>query len=110
MVGEFKNISLYYDVMHMSDNEYKNETDQIREFIKKYKKSAGNSLFDVACGTGRHMEILKDSYEVCGVDLSENMLEHAKQRLPHTEFIKCNMIDFSLSKSSCYSGYKEKIL
>jgi len=42
----------------------------------------GGQILDLACGTGRIAEyLLSRDYEVCGVDISQEMLKVAKERL-----------------------------
>lgn len=50
-------------------------------------------VLDIACGTGRYTEaLLQEGFQVCGVDISTEMLEFAKERLgdnPDLLFLKC---------------------
>ncbi|MEO1375091.1 MAG: class I SAM-dependent methyltransferase, partial [Cyanobacteria bacterium J06635_10] len=52
------------------------------DFIEKeieYNKEA--TILDIGCGTGRHsIELAKRGYSLVGVDLSESMLQGAKQK------------------------------
>ena len=52
------------------------------DFIEKevnYKKTV--KILDIGCGTGRHsIELSKRGYEVVGIDLSESMLNHARNK------------------------------
>jgi 2-polyprenyl-3-methyl-5-hydroxy-6-metoxy-1,4-benzoquinol methylase len=52
------------------------------DFIEKeieYNKQI--KILDIGCGTGRHsIELAKRGYTVVGIDLSESMLQRAKQR------------------------------
>ncbi len=52
------------------------------DFIEKeigYNKDA--AIIDVGCGTGRHaMELSRRGYSVTGIDLSESMLEKAREK------------------------------
>ncbi|HKR97934.1 MAG TPA: class I SAM-dependent methyltransferase [Candidatus Dormibacteraeota bacterium] len=50
--------------------------------IIKVRNPGAASLLDVACGTGQHLSLLRDQYEVEGVDLSDEMLAVAGARLP----------------------------
>ena len=44
-------------------------------------------ILDVGCGTGRHaIELTKRGYSVTGVDLSENMLEKAREKASNAGF------------------------
>lgn len=46
----------YYDVIYnAAGKNYKTESKRLRQFIRRHKKSKGNALLDVACGTGRHI-------------------------------------------------------
>ena len=42
------------------------------------------SLLEVACGTGRYLELFTAHFDVEGLDLSPEMLARAKARLPTT--------------------------
>jgi ubiquinone/menaquinone biosynthesis C-methylase UbiE len=54
------------------------------------------SLLDVGCGTGRHLELLRERYRVEGLDINPVMLEAARERCPGVEFHEADMADFSL--------------
>ena len=56
--GMYKELAKYYDLIYWR-NDYKKELNTIRKLIKKYKMAEGNSLLEVACGTGKHLEYLK---------------------------------------------------
>lgn len=50
------------------------------------------SVLDLPCGTGRITEhISKLGYIVYGTDISQDMLEIAKSRLPHIKFFKADI-------------------
>ncbi len=53
-------------------------------------------LLDVGCGTGRHLELLRDRYEVQGLDLNPDFLEVARARCPGVPFHEADMTDFRL--------------
>ncbi len=56
--GMYKELAKYYDLIYWR-NDYKKELNTVRKLIKKYKMAEGNSLLEVACGTGKHLEYLK---------------------------------------------------
>jgi SAM-dependent methyltransferase len=56
------------------------------------------SLLDVACGTGRHLEQLREWYAVEGLDLDPAMLERARSRLPDVPLHEGDMRDFALGR------------
>ncbi|MHA1638329.1 MAG: class I SAM-dependent DNA methyltransferase [Candidatus Thorarchaeota archaeon] len=88
-------LAKYYDLLY-AHKDYKSEVENIRQVIEKHKISSGFSLLDVACGTGKHIEILKEHYTVTGLDLSEDMLEVARRNNSDVAFIQSDMTRMSL--------------
>jgi len=86
-----------YDFIY-NFKDYKAEVIKLKNLIEKYKKSEGNNLLDIACGTAEHLKYLKDDYTCVGVDVNENMLRIAKKKLPDITFIKTDMLDLNLNK------------
>ena len=87
----------YYDAIY-SWKDYEKETKKLHKFICLYKKSKGNTLLDVACGTGNHLRILKKIYAVEGLDINPIQLEQARKKLPRVRFYKRDMRSFDLGK------------
>ncbi len=93
--GLYGALAKYYDqIYHWKD--YQKESRTIKRMIQKYKRSKGSSLLDVACGTGKHIQYLRDDFRCVGIDISEQMLEVAKRNVRGVEFVKGNMLDFDL--------------
>ncbi|MCU0667484.1 MAG: class I SAM-dependent methyltransferase [Patescibacteria group bacterium] len=86
-----------YDAIYCR-KDYKAEAEALKDFVLKYKESNGNELLDVACGTGLHLPYLTDAFAITGVDLSEQQLEAARERLPDLEFTQGDMRNFYLNK------------
>jgi SAM-dependent methyltransferase len=85
----------YIDVVGFaSDEQTRRETGFIQEVLKL---EAGAKILDLCCGYGRHSRLLAQSgsYEVVGLDLSENYLDIARQADAgsNVEFIKGDMRD-----------------
>jgi SAM-dependent methyltransferase len=74
------------------------ESQQLHALIQENKQAFGNKLLDVGCGTSEHLRYLQENYEVCGIDLSREMIKLSQKKLPNTEFFEANMIDFDLSR------------
>ncbi|TFF94031.1 MAG: class I SAM-dependent methyltransferase [Promethearchaeota archaeon] len=87
-----------YDLIYQF-KDYKSEVAKLKKIIKDNKKSEGNDLLDIACGTAEHLKYLKKDYNCVGVDINENMLTIAKEKLPDVTFIKSNMLDLNLNKT-----------
>lgn len=69
----------YYDTL-MSDVDYSTRARYICEIFKKHNL-LGDSILDLACGTGNiSFELAKSGFDVIGVDLSDQMLSIAAQK------------------------------
>jgi len=91
----YKKLAKYYDLIyHWKD--YEKEASSIKELIKKYKKSDGNKLFDVGCGTGKHIEQFKDEFSCTGIDINNEMVEVAQTKFKDVFFHQGDMVDFNL--------------
>lgn len=87
------------------------------DFIEnEIKKDKSKKILDIGCGTGRHsIELAKRGYNVTGIDLSECMLEMAKQKAKvakvKVEFIKADARylkfekEFDLALILCEGGF-----
>jgi len=63
---------------------------QAEKFLSLIKP--GSSILDLGCGPGRDAKIFADKdYKVTGVDLAENMIKAAKNRVPNAEFKVMNI-------------------
>jgi len=78
----FGDYARYYNLLYR-DKDYQAEAELVHEFLKKYAPTT-KSILELGCGTGKHAEqLVKWGYEVCGVDLSADMLAQAEARSPH---------------------------
>jgi ubiquinone/menaquinone biosynthesis C-methylase UbiE len=95
----FTKSAQYYDLIYEArGKDYAAESAYLVQLIQKNKKSTGNALLDIACGTGNHLLYLKEEYEVEGADLDQEMLDLAKAKLPDLTFHQFDMLDFSLGR------------
>src|SRR2546425_1720620 len=91
----YRQLASYYDeIYHFKD--YQKEAQKIETLIQQHKKSPGDHLLDVACGTGNHVEYLKQHYTVEGLDSSSEMLRIARKKLPDIVFHLGEMTSFKL--------------
>ncbi len=86
-----------YDAIYSSFKDYAAESARLHELIDTYKRSSGNRLLDVGCGTGAHLTHLNTMYQVEGVDSEPEMLRFARERLPDVPFHQGDMRTFDLS-------------
>jgi SAM-dependent methyltransferase len=61
--------------------DYAAECAAIAQIVRERKPGA-RTLLDVACGTGKHLELLRGEFDCEGVDLDEGLLGLARERLP----------------------------
>jgi len=93
----YRELARYYDELYSWKN-YGNEAKTLHAIVKKYKKSTGSDLLDVACGTGNHVGFLRKNYHVFGVDLNPAMLSIARKKFPGVPFKAADMASFKLGK------------
>jgi len=91
----YKKLAKYYDLIYHW-KEYEKEAYSIKDLIKKYKKSDGNQLLDVGCGTGKHIEHFKDDFSCTGIDINSEMIEVAKSKIKDAIFHQGDMLNFNL--------------
>lgn len=89
-----------YDAIYASHGkDYEAEVTILHDIIQKHKKTTGNALLDVACGTGSHVIHFQKYYQVEGLDFSQEMLEIAREKCPGISFYTGDMVDFRLEHS-----------
>jgi SAM-dependent methyltransferase len=86
-----------YDAIYSFKN-YEKESARLHEIIRKHKRSPGNDLLEVACGTGTHITYLKNGYSVEGLDINPRMLRIAKKKHPEIVFHRGDMASFKLKR------------
>ena len=92
-----KTISRFYDAVY---NKLRSPYDL--EFYLEQIANAGGPVLEVGVGTGRiFCKALDSGADIYGIDLSENMLEVLKSKLPASEYHRvkqADMTDFDLGK------------
>lgn len=87
----------FYDALyHFKD--YVAASVQLDEIIQQRHPEA-QSLLDVGCGTGKHVENLRHRYQVEGLDISAELLSVARERCPDVPFHEADMATFKLGRS-----------
>jgi ubiquinone/menaquinone biosynthesis C-methylase UbiE len=93
----FSKTAQYYDKIY-SFKDYRAEVERLVTIIRENLSSDGCRLLDVACGTGHHIEHLKEHFAVEGLDVSQELLAIARQRVPDVSFHHADMTDFDLGR------------
>lgn len=96
-LSQEEKLACYYDLLY-SYKDYKQEAEELYAIIKKYKNSEKDLLLDVACGTAKHLFYLSEYFECMGVDVSYEMLQIARKKLPNIQFKEADMINMRLDK------------
>ena len=91
----FHELAALYDSTYAT-KDYRGECRRLRALVDASASGPAKRWLDVACGTGRHLEILRRNYDVAGVDLSPDMLRLARKRLPGIRLVLGDMRTFDL--------------
>jgi len=85
-----------YDLEY-SFKDYAGEAVTLERIVRERNPGA-KTLLDVACGTGKHLEHLRASFQCEGTDLDDGLLRVARQRLPDVPVRQADMRDFDLGR------------
>lgn len=89
----------YYDALYRAlGKDYQKEAAQIAGIVEQRCRSGGKTLLDVGCGTGRHLEYLRERFTCEGLDVERTMLDIARDRNPDVPFHLGDMMGFNLGK------------
>jgi SAM-dependent methyltransferase len=93
-----KSAKFYNAIYETMGKNYPAEAQQVHSIIQQYKKTGENTLLEVACGTGLHISVLQEFYQVEGLDLDAEILAVAHEDYPDILFHQADMVDFDLDK------------
>ena len=83
-----------YDALYDTFKDYRAEAERVRALIGPDART----VLDVACGTGRHLELLREHYDVVGLDIDPELLAIARSRVPGVELVEADMTNFDLGR------------
>ena len=92
-----------YNRWSSSYDNYPNPTVAIDDlyFPDFYKSWNNEDILEIGCGTGRHTQrLVAQGNSVVGLDVSDGMLEKAREKLPETKFIHGDFMCQSIEKNS----------
>jgi SAM-dependent methyltransferase len=88
----------FYDLIHEAKGrDADSEADAFIREIRQRNPEA-RTLLDVACGTGANLPRFAESFEVMGLDASEDMVRLAQEKCPGVEFVTADMRTFDLGR------------
>lgn len=95
----FSKSARFYDAVYAAaEKDYNAEVEIAHQTIQQMKRSPGNTLLEVACGTGLHASLFQKYYQVEGLDLDPEMVAVASQTHPEIPFHQADMVDFDLER------------
>ncbi len=98
MAETYSKMARYYDKIYAEKN-YAAEVERLIALLGGVRRGSRRTLLDVACGTGRHLEHLQQSFDVEGLDICAEVLEDARKRNPGLAFRVADMTDFDLGRT-----------
>ncbi len=91
MSDSFKHYSAYYDLLYV-DKDYAGEVHYLRSLIDEHTETPPTLLLELGCGTGIHAGLLaQQGFDVLAVDLSEEMLASARERVAQNSLVSLNL-------------------
>jgi SAM-dependent methyltransferase len=87
----------YYDALY-AFKDYEADCRRFTDLIREHHPQA-RTLLDVACGTGKHLEILQRDFAVEGLDANAGFLEAARARIPGLATHHARMEAFDLGRT-----------
>ncbi|MDT0268062.1 class I SAM-dependent methyltransferase [Streptomyces sp. DSM 44915] len=88
-----------YDHIYRTLNDYSELAQMVVDLAVEHGANTGGSLLDVGCGTGEHLRYLRKDFDVVGIDLSQPMVDLAREKQPDLEIHQGDMCDFDLGRT-----------
>ena len=93
----FTQTAEFYDAIY-AWKDYAADVRRLDGLIAQHKRAPGVRLLDVCCGTGKHLELLRHTYDVQGLDMDPAMLAIARKRCPGVPLYQADATDFDLGQ------------
>lgn len=95
----FEDYAYYYNAFYRDKN-YRAEAEQVNLLLKKYGKDV-KRIINFGCGTGKHdMELTGMGYQCMGIDMSQMMIDIARENTSGRENIDFSVADIRQYKTS----------
>lgn len=86
-----------YDVIYQG-KDYLSDAKKLKNLFGRSGQFSGKTLLDVACGTGCHLQQFAEEFDCMGVELTAEMAELARKKLPQVPIHLGDMLDFDLGQ------------
>ena len=97
MQTAYTTLAKYYDLI-FSSKDYKNEASFIEKIVKR-RNPQSKSILDIGCGTGTHLNLLREKFNILhGVDLSPEIIKEAKRKSSKITYSIGKMANFNLKR------------
>jgi len=91
-----------------------NEARYNEEFAKFTRDLATSlrctSVLEIGCGTGIDLRLFPDTFQIHGIDLNDNALDIAKEKVPDANFKKGSITELPFEDSSIDFVFTHKLL
>lgn len=94
----YDELAAHYDRIY-HDKPYEQEARRVLDRLEALGASPGDRLLDVGCGTGNHVQHFVEAFEVTGVDVSEAMLDVARDRVPEARLVQGDVTSLELGET-----------
>ena len=85
-----------YEILHE-----KAPQDELNFYLSYAKK--GKKILEPLCGSGRFLiPFMERGFDICGIDLSCEMLEKLKQKAPDAKIVQADILEYSSSEKYDY--------
>lgn len=85
-----------YEILHEKASQ--DELDFYLSYAEKGKK-----ILEPLCGSGRFLiPFMERGFDICGIDLSGEMLEKLKQKAPNAKIVQADILEYSSSEKYDY--------
>lgn len=96
MSNLYSDLAEVYEAMYYTFIDYEKEYEFYSSQLNKYNKK---SLLEMGCGTGNLASyFINNNYNYCGIDLSKEMLDIAKRKIPEGNFLQADIRNYQSEK------------
>ena len=92
--------SKLYDYIYLNNKKNEDEINYIKSYFKDFNYT---KILDVGCGTGNHVNLLNENYNIVGIDSSKEMINIAKKKYPKCDFQNIDFLANNFFDNNTYT-------